>query len=72
MLDTLALETPREQEAWDSTKRQRSAPKQEAKPENRLSAGSKAQSDVSPTFIPAGAEGNSGRLSVIGAWNIGP
>ena len=70
VLDTLTLETLREQEARASTKRQRSVSDQEVKPENESSAGPQAQSNVVPKFPLAGAKSNSGRSSVVGAWNI--
>ena len=43
VLDTLMLDTLREQEAWASTKRQRSVSDQEVKPEDESSAGPQAQ-----------------------------
>ena len=43
---------------------------QEVKLENESSAGPQAQLNVVPKLPLAGAESNSGRSSVVGAWNV--
>ncbi|OCK91958.1 uncharacterized protein K441DRAFT_679339 [Cenococcum geophilum 1.58] len=70
ILDTLISETVREQEGRASTKRQRLVSDQEVKPENESSAGPQAQPNVVPKVPLAGAESNSGRSSVVVAWNV--
>ncbi|OCK96750.1 uncharacterized protein K441DRAFT_675683 [Cenococcum geophilum 1.58] len=70
VLNTLMSETLREQEAQASTRRQRLVSDQEVKLENESSAGPQAQSNVVPKLPLAGAESNSGRSSVVGAWNV--